>query len=316
MKFHAVVLAAVMTTCTESKLHRQRKRRGAGGHHGGRLRRNDSHQAEYIFKVHKHALVDNETGLKMKKTSFINFDKDDRHLMAALSEAGGRRYEHLKSIFDFLFQSHNVTEHSITDFWGYGCWCIAHGEDPRLAKRGLPADDIDAVCKNHALCYDCARIDYTHKCDPTQVGYSILGGSDLMTGEKYLECDNPDDVCKQTLCECDKMLVEGLISEYEKYDTKYHIQTSGFDGKNDCELPEPKHDWGDMDQCCGDYPMRQPFRSDNGNRQCCVDKTYHTYYLECCDGEVTNKGFCPNNEEPTTTITPTLKPDETTTTVY
>ena len=29
------------------------------------------------------------------------------------------------------------------DLLGYGCWCIAHGENPLLAKRGLPADDID-----------------------------------------------------------------------------------------------------------------------------------------------------------------------------
>jgi hypothetical protein len=38
--------------------------------------------------------------------------------------------------------------------------------------------------------------------------------------------------------------------------------------------------------------FRAPFRSDNGNRQCCNDKTYHTFYLECCEGEVKQKGYC------------------------
>ena len=40
------------------------------------------------------------------------------------------------------------------------------------------------------------------------------------------------------------------------------------------------------------FNFRAPYRSDNGNRQCCKDKTYHTYYLECCNDQVKTKGFC------------------------
>ena len=52
------------------------------------------------------------------------------------------------------------------------------------------------------------------------------------------------------------MLVEGLVREHKKWDVKYHINTSGFNGHQDCELPEPIHDWGELDQCCGTYPHR------------------------------------------------------------
>lgn len=116
-----------------------------------------------------------------------------------------------------------------------------------------------SVCKEHALCYECARLDYGHKCDPTQKDYTVVGNVDLVTGDKYLTCAN-EDVCQQTLCECDKMLVEGLVREAEKWDVQYHIAQSGFDGRASCELPEPIHDWGELDQCCGEYPHRfDPF---------------------------------------------------------
>ena len=82
-----------------------------------------------------------------------------------------------------------------------------------------------------------------------------MGNVDLVTGDKYLTCSN-EDVCQQTLCECDKMLVEGLVREAEKWDVQYHISSSGFDGRASCELPEPIHDWGELDQCCGEYPHR------------------------------------------------------------
>ena len=48
-------------------------------------------------------------------------------------------------MIDYLFQNKNMTEiPSLTEWWGYGCWCIAHGENPLLAKRGLPADNVDS----------------------------------------------------------------------------------------------------------------------------------------------------------------------------
>lgn len=44
---------------------------------------------------------------------------------------------------DYMFQNVNGTSPAMEQFFGYGCWCVAHGENPLLAKRGLPADPID-----------------------------------------------------------------------------------------------------------------------------------------------------------------------------
>jgi len=281
MKIAAVLIASLIGNNEARKHNSNRVRRS--NHH--RHRRNT--EMNYVFKVPK---LDGEKDPK----GFLNVTNVDRKHVRSMSDPGQRRFIQLKKMMDFVFQNVDGDSPPMDNFFGYGCWCIAHGENPLLAKRGLPADDIDSVCKDHALCYECARLDYSHKCDPTQKSYAIVGNTDLVTGEKFLTCDNPDDVCKQTLCECDKMLVEGLVREYKKWDVKYHINTSGFNGHQDCELPEPIHDWGEQDQCCGTYPHRAPYRSDNGNRQCCNNKTYHTFYLECCDGEIKNKGSCPS----------------------
>jgi len=292
MKIASMVIASL---CAVDAKNRNRRHVGTGKN---RHRRNDDSVPRYSFKIHKDAMDENgKAGVSAR--SFLNIQKEDKKMIRSLSQAGGRRYIQLKKMMDYMFQNVNGTSPAMEQFFGYGCWCVAHGENPLLAKRGLPADPIDSVCKEHALCYECARLDYGHKCDPTQKDYTVIGNADLVTGEKYLTCTN-EDVCQQTLCECDKMLVEGLVREAEKWDVQYHIAQSGFDGRASCELPEPIHDWGELDQCCGEYPHRAPFRSDNGNRQCCNDKTYHTFYLECCEGEVKQKGFCSAGNTETT----------------
>lgn len=38
--------------------------------------------------------------------------------------------------------------------------------------------------------------------------------------------------------------------------------------------------------CCGEYPYRFPFGQEN-DRECCVDKTYNSKFLQCCaDGSL------------------------------
>lgn len=95
--------------------------------------------------------------------SFLNIQKEDKKMIRSLSQAGGRRYIQLKKMvsfweksdfpkdailntyykMDYMFQNVNGTSPAMEQFFGYGCWCVAHGENPLLAKRGLPADPID-----------------------------------------------------------------------------------------------------------------------------------------------------------------------------
>jgi len=40
-------------------------------------------------------------------------------------------------------------------------------------------------------------------------------------------------------------------------------------------------------QCCGSFPARFPYKTNNGARDCCVDTTFATALLECCANGLT-----------------------------
>ena len=45
--------------------------------------------------------------------------------------------------------------------------------------------------------------------------------------------------------------------------------------------------------CCNEYPVRFPFKTYGGARECCVDATYDTNLYACCaDGVVRILGTC------------------------
>ena len=59
---------------------------------------------------------------------------------------------------------------------------------------------------------------------------------------------------------------------------------------------------GPADQCCGEYPTRFPFNSEDGSRACCGTKTYTIGQLECCGDILVATGTCatpaPTTEPP------------------
>lgn len=63
-----------------------------------------------------------------------------------------------------------------------------------------------------------------------------------------------------------------------------HYHENGFDLQQSC-VKKASHIV--MNQaCCGEYPYRFPFGQEN-DRECCVDKTYNSKFLQCCaDGSL------------------------------
>ena len=79
-------------------------------------------------------------------------------------------------------------------------------------------------------------------------------------------------------------MVKLFLSGVEFDDTLLHSKNI-FDPKEDCPtvLATQKSD----KECCGQYPLRFPYKHLNGERGCCVDKTYRTDLMFCCeDGSV------------------------------
>ena len=56
---------------------------------------------------------------------------------------------------------------------------------------------------------------------------------------------------------------------------------SGFDPSIDCPTKKGPGA-GTTKACCGNYPYKFPYRTMDGERGCCGEKTYMTSKLQCC----------------------------------
>lgn len=112
----------------------------------------------------------------------------------------------------------------------YGCYCVAPTDETKT--RGKPVDEIDSLCKQHAMCYACAYSDFTNskkgnECNPKQTGYKYKI-NEIGDGKYHINCINERDTCQYAACMCDKALAEelgkmvmnGILSDpqYRNYD--------------------------------------------------------------------------------------------------
>merc|ERR1711879_276891 len=176
--------------------------------------------------------------------------------------------------------------------WGYGCHCY-FGPDWNNGKS-KPVNHIDNACFNLNQCYRCVKIDGReegdHECTPFLQNF--ISPQNKVVGRKGIEfaCNkaNTDDDCAARTCSCDTQFVEHLLDLFfsgHQFDkTKKH--TLGFDPDEECEVPPGQCD-NCYYECCGDYPLRYPFRtSDSSPRKCCGNKTYNKLTKRCCEGNV------------------------------
>lgn len=204
----------------------------------------------------------------------------------------------------------------------YGCWC--YFEENIFKGHGQPQDEVDGFCKILNDGYNCIYIDgiqdldTSTSCDPTTVQYnSIFNGLNVYSMEEETiasEClrRNPDNLCSSSTCAVESL----FIKSYMKYavgggtfDTSLKHE-NGFDSQGTCaHLPQKSTEIIESNglestdvtntsqtsktaqtaerSCCGQYPKRYPFHTYNGDRACCVNKTYNSILNQCCeDGSV------------------------------
>lgn len=205
--------------------------------------------------------------------------------------------------FDQIIEDvHNLLKNNATDrtipkeamgiIKEYGCWC--YFENDHGQGKGKPVNKIDEQCKVLHDGYECAildGLDEGNPCTPWEVPYNsatAYGLGFLSLGNIREECNrqNPVDSCQSRAC-----MVEGwfAISMFEIFVSNYHIDetavhSNGFDPIEECPIikkgPSER-------ECCGIYPIRFPYKTLNGDRDCCVERTYFTNLLSCCsDGKV------------------------------
>ena len=163
----------------------------------------------------------------------------------------------------------------------YGCHCI-FGDNWKKG-RSRPLNDVDQSCKDLTNCYKCINLDETYgmendgSCDPEDQDFNFPD-LDRAENEGILEsclAVNNNDICKARLCSCDTKFVLTIVEKFfEGLEIDNNSRHSGPGSQffeNYC--PPTSSGFNVQKACCGDYPTRFPYRSDNG-KACCLGKTY------------------------------------------
>jgi len=183
---------------------------------------------------------------------------------------------------------------------GWGCYC--QFDENSLKGHGTPVNDIDRACKHLAQAYKCSIFDSEEEgddeCEPWAVSYNSTTG---MGGQSLLDsCDfRNDNDCAVRSC-----IIEGhfvvslftLLGNGQFVEPQYNHDT--FDAASECGAIEQPATGGNGGQgstgsngqtntpdCCGDYPIRYSFNSDNGNKDCCGQHVFNVNVMTCCDDD-------------------------------
>jgi len=175
----------------------------------------------------------------------------------------------------------------------YGCWCYFQSDHSK--GRSGPVDEIDTLCKRLHDGYTCAIMDAAEAgfdCIPWEVSYNSAVGSGLSMGMTLdtlrTECDsqNTNTVsCENWACKIEGYFVQQLLLFFTyggpiNHDNRH---ANGFDAATMC----PVTTGVDSErQCCDEQPLRFPYKTYDGARDCCVSHTFDTNMYSCCDDGV------------------------------
>jgi len=209
---------------------------------------------------------------------------------------------------------------TISSVANYGCWCRFGQYRP---YKGTAQDVVDQACKTWHQNYDCLNVDFntdgTTPCNIdtvyNDVIVSVQQPFDLNTNYET-ECTtaNPGDNCAIQACHVDAVFIRDVVLFLA--DSTLNMTLSGwygFDGAvctgasaagttlvppvvpttaaqgptttaaPDTTLNPPLP----ATACCGDYPNRYPYKTQNGGRSCCGSTTFNTMLLMCCADGIT-----------------------------
>ena len=186
---------------------------------------------------------------------------------------------------------------------GYGCWCYFQNEHGQ--GRGEAQNEVDLQCKILHNGYSCIiedaqameadDIDFEDPCIPWDVEYNSASGLGMVvTNPNNQEVEqalrhkcrkaNKDNWCAEKSCVVENYFIIKTLHLFLKgveFNPKLKHSLGFFDPRADCPIKQGR---GDSERlCCGEYPVRFPYKTLGGERGCCVNKTFSTTRLHCCD---------------------------------
>lgn len=242
------------------------------------------------------------------------------------------KWAQIGDLWQSLSKSDNVAEDdrkimelfTISSVANYGCWCRFNMYKP---YKGTAQDVVDEACEQWWKNYDCLHIDYSDSqngvlCNLdtpyTDVIVSLQDPFDMATDYSAACSAVNADACAAEACHIDAVFIREVFL-YLSANTLNMTLSGwyGFDGSvcnpragagttaapvaattgapavvttdpaATTATPIPSH------ACCGSYPNRFPYKTQNGARQCCVNTTYNQNLLECCpNGSTAVIGAC------------------------
>lgn len=171
---------------------------------------------------------------------------------------------------------------------GYGCWCYFEEE----RGKGQPVDDYDSQCKVLQDGYECLRLDAEKENKPcdiwttdyiSAVGFGGISSMNLETLSAECDSSNGVDTCQSRLCRVEGWFVQNIILlMFQKFtipNPSLQHQNMLFDVSTECQI---KPGVQSEKECCGQYPIRWPFKTQGGDRKCCQGRTYNAALNQCC----------------------------------
>jgi len=191
----------------------------------------------------------------------------------------------------------------LVDIQYYGCWCYLDSDWD--TAKGPVQDGLDQECKNLVSNYRCLVLDALDRgdtCDPAlqdYTPYNLFAGSQDVVGECAVNGNQngANSQCQIDLCIADGTFtlnlfalmfqLGGINQNTPPYDPSVtHAANTDnpgtFDPAVEC-LTNALNGAGRSEKaCCGSYPNRYPFKTFNGEKDCCGDRTFTTLALQCC----------------------------------
>ena len=177
---------------------------------------------------------------------------------------------------------------SVQNLDNYGCWCYLTEETHGNGKGPHGVNEVDSACKVLHDGYTCIMEDAIAEntvCNPWEAVYNSSIG---IAGEKLVqECEKLNsNPCSQRTCIVEGHFVLELFTQYLNFgqidQSKQHA--AGFNPDEECLIRHGLTYGIESEKtCCGSYPTRFPFKTMDGERACCGERTYNTNLLTCCD---------------------------------
>lgn len=218
-------------------------------------------------------------------------------------ELEGRKYNHILKMSRHLMTTKLSLKQLHRKLQNYGCHCFP-GQTRSAGGHGPAVDVQDGLCRDLSRCHRCISMQYgSDTIDVDFAKYRFTAKNGIVDCQKTT--DRGFSQAHRDLCECDAHFARELAKVWddESFNDYFWLNPSDMRKKDKGKLvPDvPKFDidatcvgqeGGKADECCGTYPLRHPYNSDE--KDCCNSETiYNSITNVCCPGgEIGTPGDC------------------------